>query len=392
MTLIDHHRPRRRTSSADDPRTWARLPEGTNPDAFGLRIGSVALENGRLLPDVVVAVQTWGRLDADGANAILIEHALTGDTHVLGEAGVGQPTPGWWDGVVGPGRAIDTDRWFVVATNTLGGCRGTTGPGSLAPDGRPWGSRFPQISIRDMVTVEAAVADLLGIECWRLVVGGSMGGMRALEWAGGQPDRAQSVAVIASCAAASADQIAWGQAQALAITMDPEYAGGDYYLSDRRPEAGLGLARRIAHTTYRSSEELGQRFGAQAQPGESPLEGGRFAVESYLDHHAGKLVGRFDAGSYLALTRAMATHDVGRGRGGLTSTLTRFRGDLLVAGVDSDRLFPLQQSHELAAAAGQSEAAVIHSSYGHDGFLIESQQVGDLLRAHLEPSPSRRHP
>ncbi|WP_018156291.1 homoserine O-acetyltransferase MetX [Demetria terragena] len=363
----------------------ATVPLGpeANPHAFGLAIGDLPLEDGSVLPDVVVAVQIWGTLAPDRSNAILIEHALTGDAHVSGAAGPGQPTPGWWPGVVGPDAAIDTDRWCVVATNVLGGCRGTTGPSTIAPDGKPWGSRFPQVTIRDQVHAEARVADLLNIDAWALVVGGSMGGMRAAEWAATFPDRTRGAAVIASCATATADQIAWGRAQTLAIELDPDYLQGDYYATGRSPDGGLGLARRIAHTTYRCADELEERFGPGPQPGEDPLRRGRFAVEGYLDHHAGKLAARFDAGTYVVLTRAMATHDIGRGRGGIAAVLRRFPGELLIAGVDSDRLFPLSLSRTMATARDREPVAVISSPSGHDGFLIETDQVSELLAAQL---------
>ncbi|WP_350227084.1 alpha/beta fold hydrolase [Barrientosiimonas endolithica] len=221
-----------------------------------------------------MAVQTWGTLAPDGSNAVLVEHALTGDTHVVGPPGPGQPTAGWWPGLVGPGAAIDTDRWFVVATNVLGGCRGTTGPATEAADGQPWGSRFPEVTIRDQVRVEALVADLLGIPAWALVIGGSMGGMRAAEWVATYPDRARAAAVVAACGAATADQIAWGQAQTLAIEQDPDWRGGDYHRSGVSPDHGLGLARRIAHTTYRSAPELEERFGRSPQPGRTRCAAG----------------------------------------------------------------------------------------------------------------------
>nr|WP_245633219.1 homoserine O-acetyltransferase [Luteipulveratus mongoliensis] len=365
------------------------MPEDANPDAFGVRLGAQTLESGESLPDVTVAVQTWGRLNADASNAVLIEHALTGDAHVVGPSGPGQPTAGWWPGLIGPGCAIDTARYFVVATNVLGGCRGTTGPGSLAPDGRPWGSRFPNISVRDQVAVEAQVADLLGITSWRLVVGGSMGGMRVAEWVASYPTRVRSAAVVASTGAASADQIAWGQAQILAISHDPDYRGGDYYDQGVVPAHGLGLARRIAHTTYRSASELEDRFGRDGQDGENPLRGGRFGVESYLDHHAAKLVGRFDAGTYVTLTRSMSTHDIGRGRGGLAAALRPYTGDLHVIAVDSDRLFPVELSEQLVRARGSGSVQLIHSDYGHDGFLIEIDQVAAAVDRALSSGTAR---
>jgi len=349
----------------------------------------VRLESGEVLPEVVVTFQTWGRLAPDASNAVLVEHALTGDSHVEGDPGPGQPTPGWWPGLIGPGRPLDSDELFVVAMNVLGGCRGTTGPGSIAPDGKPWGSRFPRTTIRDQVTVEAAVADALGIHSWFMVLGGSMGGMRAIEWAAGHPGRTRSALILASGARATADQIAWGQAQTLAITADPDYAAGDYYDTGRVPATGLGIARRIAHTTYRSAAELDDRFGTRAQPGEDPFADGRFAVESYLDHQAGKLVGRFDAGAYVQLTAAMATHDVARGRGSLAEVLGSYPGLLRVAAVDSDRLFPVALSEEIIAAHGRGHVRLMRSAHGHDGFLIETEQVAAIVTETV--TDARRH-
>lgn len=358
-----------------------------NPALRRFFAGSVELESGARLDDVVVAYQTWGTLNPRGDNAILVEHALTGDAHVVGDIGPGQPTAGWWPHIIGPGRPLDTDHYFVVASNVLGGCRGTTGPSSLDADGAPLGSRFPQVSIRDQVQVEAALADHLGVERWALILGGSMGGMRALEWLGSHPQRVDVVLAIATTARATADQIAWGQAQILAITTDPAYQGGDYY-PQAGPVNGLGIARRIAHTTYRSAAELEDRFGVGAQATEDPLAGGRFAVESYLDHQAGKLVRRFDAGSYVQLTRAMATHDIGRGRGGADAVIRSFPGTLHVAAVDSDRLFPPHLSQAMASAAG-TRSAMIHSACGHDGFLVETEQIERIVRTAL-PDESHR--
>ena len=368
---------------------WCAPPRDANPEARAIRLTDVVLESGEVLPEVVVTFQTWGRLAPGADNAVLVEHALTGDSHVVGDAGPGQPTPGWWPGLIGPGRPLDTDALYVVAINVLGGCRGTTGPGSPAPDGRPWGSRFPRTTIRDQVAVEAAVADVLGIDAWFLVLGGSMGGMRAVEWVGGHPGRTRAALILASAAHATADQIAWGQAQNLAITSDPDYLDGDYYGTGRSPDAGLGIARRIAHTTYRSADELNGRVGTRPQPGEDPLRDGRFAVESYLDHQAGKLVGRFDAGAYVQLTAAMATHDVARGRGSLADVLGSYRGLLRVAAVDSDRLFPVALSEEMVEAHGRGRMRLMRSGHGHDGFLIETGQVAAIVAETV--ADARRH-
>lgn len=345
-------------------------------------IGAFDLERGGRLPDVTVAYETWGTLSPSRDNVVLVEHALTGDSHVVGEAGPGHASPGWWGGLVGPGRPIDTDRWFVIATNVLGGCQGTTGPASPAPDGAAWGSRFPYVTIRDQVNAEAAVLERLGITCLAAVVGGSMGGMRAIEWAVTHPDRVDRCIVLASAAYATADQIAWCQPQLLAIRHDPDFAGGDYYASGRTPERGLGLARRIAHITYRTETELSERFGRLAQPGEDPLHPdsrGRYAVESYLDHHAGKLARRFDANSYLVLTEAMNSHDVGRSRGDVEQALRRVSADCTIVSVDTDRLYPARLSDELAAQLARATRAHVTSDFGHDGFLIEEEQVGRIV-------------
>ncbi|UIJ33528.1 homoserine O-acetyltransferase [Allobranchiibius sp. GilTou73] len=376
MTVTQQrHRPTPERDAARPADRWVRPPVGTNPASRALLLPEITLESGVPLPQVTVTFQTWGTLNANADNAVLVEHALTGDSHVVGPAGPGQPTAGWWPGLIGPGAPLDTRELFVVASNVLGGCRGTTGPGSSDPAGRPWGARFPATTVRDQVAVEARLADALGIDRWRLVLGGSMGGMRALEWVAGHPDRVDGALIIASTARATADQIAWGQAQALAITSDPDYLGGDYYGHGPGPRQGLGLARRIAHTTYRSAAELDIRFGRDPQGAEDPMSDGRFAVESYLDHQAAKLTARFDAGSYLQLSRAMATHDVTRGRGSLAHVLGAYDGMLRTVAVDSDRLFPVELSQEIVDAHGRGGVHVMSSSHGHDGFLIETDAI-----------------
>jgi homoserine O-acetyltransferase len=361
----------------DDPgrRQWITLPE------------PLPLEAGGTLPDVRIAYETWGALNADAANAVLVLHALTGDSHVAGPATEGHPTPGWWDALVGPGRALDPDRWFVVAPNVVGGCQGSTGPASPAPDGRPWGSRFPLVTARDAVAAETVLADALGVARWACVIGGSMGGMRALEWAATEPDRVERLCLLASPAATTAEQIAWAAPQLASIRSDPGWRGGDYHDAPpgTGPHRGLGIARRIAHLSYRSPLELAARFGRHPQDGEDPWRGGRYAVESYLDHHADKLVRRFDAASYVRLTEMMNAHDVGRGRGGVAAGLARVTARTLVVGVTSDRLYPPEQQAELAAGipnAGPMQ--LIDSPYGHDSFLIEAAAVGSLLTELLE--------
>ncbi|RKT57398.1 homoserine O-acetyltransferase MetX [Saccharothrix australiensis] len=334
-----------REGAPNGRRRWFR---GTLPGLPGAPAG---------LP-VRIAYETWGALNAARSNAVLVLHALTGDSHVAGGVSPGHPTPGWWDGLVGAGRPLDPERWFVVAPNVLGGCQGTTGPWETAPDGRPWGDRFPRVSVRDQVAAEVLLADALGIGSWAAVLGGSMGGMRALEWAISTPDRVKSLLVLSAPAASTAEHIALASAQLHAIRVDPV--------------AGLGVARRIAHVAYRTRAELEARFGRERQAD------GRYAVESYLDHHADKLVRRFDPESYVVLTEAMNGHDVGAGRGGVRAALRRVTARTVVAGVDSDRLYPLAQQAEIAEGLGV-DLRVVTSPHGHDGFLIEVEQVGALV-------------
>lgn len=338
------------------------------------------LESGGSLPEVTVAYETWGGLDRDRSNGVLVLHALTGDSHAAGPAGPGHPTAGWWDGLIGSGAAIDTDQFFVVCPNVLGGCQGTTGPASLAPDGSPYGSRFPVLTIRDQVAIEAALADRLGIERWAGAVGGSTGAMRVLEWCVGYPERVSRAVVLSVGLAATADQIALCSLQVRAIRSDTAFAGGDYYGTGTRPVDGLGIARGIGQVSYRTGLEFQRRFGRGGQGSEDPLKGGQFAIESYLEHHGDKLARRFDPNSYIVLSEAMNHHDIGRGRGGPTQALAGVRAAVTVAGVDSDRLYPFELQEALARLLpGRRPVTIIESASGHDGFLLEVDQVGDVI-------------
>lgn len=355
------------------------------------RIGAFDFETGARLKNVEIAFETWGELNADGTNAVLIVHALTGDTHVA--ATEADPTLGWWEQLVGPGKPVDTNKWFVVAPNILGGCYGSTGPASEDEYGLPYGSRFPFVTVRDSVRAEAAMADLLGIKKFKAVIGGSLGGARALEWAATYPNRVDGAAVIASNAYTTAEQIAFSQAQINAIQLDPLYNNGDYY-SGAAPTGGLGIARRIAHITYRSEAELGGRFGRQFQGSENPFgwpqrRQGRYQVESYLDYQAAKLVDRFDANSYVHITEALMTHDIGRDRGGVANALAGIKANMFICAVTSDRLFFPEQSQELAdlLPTVNGEPVKVHmidSPIGHDGFLTQIEQVADAMVATLE--------
>jgi homoserine O-acetyltransferase/O-succinyltransferase len=348
-------------------------------------IGSLTLESGTVIDDACIAVQRWGELSPARDNVVMVLHALTGDSHVTGPAGRGHPTPGWWDGVAGPGAPIDTDRWCAVATNVLGGCRGSTGPSSLARDGKPWGSRFPLISVRDQVEADVAALAALGITEVAAVVGGSMGGARALEWIVSHPDRVGSGLLLAVGARATADQVGTQSTQIAAIKADPNWQGGDYHDTGHPPDAGLRIARRFAHLTYRGEVELDARFANKAQGEEDPVAGGRYAVQSYLEHQGSKLVSRFDAGSYVVLTEALNRHDVGRDRGGVAAALRGCPVPVVVGGITSDRLYPLRLQEELAnLLPGCSELQVVESICGHDAFLVESEAVGKLVRQTLE--------
>jgi homoserine O-acetyltransferase len=346
--------------------------------------GDFNLEGGGRLPWLTVAYETWGTLNASRSNAVLVLHALTGDSHVAGPAGPGQPTPGWWDGVVGPGLAIDTDRYFVVCSNVLGGAQGTTGPSSLDEHGHPYGSRFPVITIRDQVAVEVLLSDHLGIDVWHAVVGGSMGGMRALEWAVGVPDRLERAIVLAVGAAATADQIALCSLQVRSIKSDPNFAGGDYYQSGEVPTEGLAIARGLGQFSYRTEEEFEARFGRNAQDHNDVLGSGRYAIESYLGYHGDKLAQRFDPNSYVVLSEAMNHHDVGRGRGGIAKALGSVRIPVTVGGIATDRLYPLRLQEQLVEYLPNAEPLyVVSSGAGHDGFLLEVDQVGKVIASAL---------
>lgn len=349
--------------------------------AFNLRVeAGVELKGARL------AFETWGELNQAKDNAVLVLHALTGDSHTIGPAKEGHPTAGWWNGVIGEGLAIDTRKYFVITPNVLGGCQGSTGPSSLNAEGREYGPSFPQLTIRDQARAFAILMDELGIESFALV-GGSMAGMHALELAIEFPIRINKLGVLAAPAFSTADQIALNTVQLEAIRSDENFQGGLYY--DAKPgfgpHRGLSLARRMALLNYRSPQELNERFGRSWQSKVSPLtEYGKYAVESYLDFHGNKFVRRFDANSYITLVSAMNSHDVGRDRESVEKALATISCPTLVLGVKNDRLFPVSGQQLIAdCVSGELVGGSIHvieSEFGHDGFLIETKTVGERLR------------
>ncbi len=354
-------------------------------------IAQLTLENSKQLSNLRIAYESWGEPNADKSNAVLVLHALTGDSHAIGSASKAHPTEGWWNGIIGPGLAIDTEKWWVIAPNMLGGCQGSTGPSSLKADGLEYGSNFPFVTIRDQVTAQRKFAEVLGVEKWAAVIGGSMGGMQALEWAIEYPDSVDRLAVIAAPPVSTADHIALNSVQVEAIMTDPAFADGHYY--DAKPgfgpHRGLALARRMALLNYRSPSELNERFERSWQSNVNPLGGnGRFAVESYLDFHGNKFTRRFDANSYITLVNAMNSHDISRGRDSVQSALARITATTLVAGISSDRLFPIEGQQIIAdgvtAKLVGGKLHVIDSEFGHDGFLIERDAVGPLIKQLLE--------
>ena len=363
----------------------AGLPSGTRKFLHFPAERPIALDNSKTLQDVTVAYETWGELNKDKSNAILLCHAWTGDSHAAGSAEEGTPTPGWWEGLVGPNCAIDTNKWFVVCTNSLGGCQGTTGPASNHPqDGKPYGSRFPVITVRDMVRAQVRVSDMLGIDVWHSVIGGSMGGMQVLEWAITFPHRLRTAIPIATCLQATAQQIAWG-----AIGRR-----GDYYDAaiGEGPWQGLAIARMIAQVTFRSDNVFTDRFGRELADMDADYNGlglwDKFEVENYLDHHGDKLIRRFDANSYLIIGKAMDLHDVARGRGELRSAVARISAPVLSVGISSDILYPTYQQKQIRdminEVGGSCEYVEIESPHGHDAFLINLDQVGKPVAEFLE--------
>lgn len=341
------------------------------------------LEAGGQIENITIAYETWGTLAPDKSNAVLVLHALTGDSHAAGPSEPGHLHDGWWNEVIGPGKAIDTDRFYVVCPNVFGGCQGTTGPSSINPrTGKPFGATFPIVTVRDQAVIESALADYLGITEWSALIGGSMGGQRALEWLVSFPDRIKRSVLIACGATATAEEIALSSMQIRAIQADPRWRDGDYYDASPGdgPHSGLSIARGIGNISYRSEIELDSRFGRGHQGDESPLEGGRYAVESYLEYHGEKLSRRFDANTYITLSRAMNHHDVGRGRGGVASALARVTAEVTIAGITSDWLYPLRLQHEIASHLAQvSEVIEVESIAGHDGFLVEHDAVSALI-------------
>ncbi|MBV9594623.1 MAG: homoserine O-acetyltransferase [Actinobacteria bacterium] len=373
--------------------------------------GPLSLDCGRQLAGLQIAYETYGTLSPKRDNVLLVCHALSGDAHAAGVStapggtstrdgfaaddrdGSSGKALGWWDGMIGPGKAFDTDRFFVVSTNLLGGCRGTTGPSSIDPaTGRPYGSDFPVITVADMVRTQRAFLDELGIERLAAVAGGSLGGMQALEWAISYPDKVDSAIVIASTHALPPQGLAWNSIARDAIMRDPAWRGGHYYGTGQTPDAGMGVARMVGHVTYLSAPALAEKFARRLQSSDQiryTITDAEFEVESYLRHQAASFVRRFDANTYLYTSRALTYFDLARqyGQGSLERALKRLRARTLLIAFSSDWIYPPSSSAEieqaLRALGRPVEFHVIDAPYGHDCFLLEEARQTPIIRRFL---------
>ena len=366
------------------------------PPASGLKTRSLPegldLVSGRRLEHVDIAYETWGELDEAGTNAILICHALSGDSHVAaGKDKHGAEKPGWWEVMVGPGKGIDTNKYFVICSNVLGGCSGTTGPGSIDPTTEtPYGLRFPMITVEDMVDVQAALLDRLGVEKLLAVVGGSMGGMQALAWAQRYPERVRTCVGVATTPRLGAQAIGFNEVGRQAILGDPHFAGGDYY-GGAQPEQGLSIARMVGHITYLSDESMREKFGRRLRHRDDLAFDfvTEFEVESYLAYQGRKFVERFDANTYLYMTKSMDYFDLAAGYDSVTAALAETPVRFLLLTFSSDWLFPTYQVKGLVdairRARGEVSFAEIPSPYGHDAFLLEPEEQ----RRYIEPFLAR---
>jgi homoserine O-acetyltransferase len=357
-------------------------------EAHTVRFDSLPLDNGATLTPVEVAYESYGRLNAARSNAILVLHAFTGDAHA---AGISHETgkPGWWDNMIGPGKAFDTNQYFVFCSNVLGGCRGTTGPSSIDPaTGRPYGMAFPVITIGDMVRLQKMLVDHLGIGKLLAVAGGSMGGMQALEWAVSYPDRVVAAIPIACTTRHSAQQIAFNEVGRQAIMADPDWNGGDYY-GGNPPARGLAVARMVGHITYMSDDSMREKFGRRLREKETFSFGFDvdFEVESYLRYRGLQFVNRFDANSYLYITKALDYFDLTNGHRTLNAAMETASARFLVISFSSDWLYPSYQSQEIVRALRSRNCDVayveLQANYGHDSFLVDVAEQTNLVRGFL---------
>ena len=349
------------------------------------------LKSGAMLPQFDLVYETYGLLNAERSNAVLICHALSGTHHVAGKYAEEDKYPGWWDNMIGPGKPLDTNRFFVIGLNNLAGCHGSTGPASINPaTGKPWGSRFPVVTVDDWVETQARLADHLGIKQFAAVVGGSLGGMQALQWTLTHPERVKNALVIAAAPNLTAQNMAFNEVARQAIITDPEFHGGDFYEHGVVPRRGLRIARMLGHITYLSDDAMGAKFGRKLKHGEIKYSFDvEFEMESYLRYQGDKFAGEFDANTYLRMTRALDYFDPAAAYGGdLSAALKRAKANFLVVSFTSDWRFSPARSREIVKALLDNELSVTYAeltaAHGHDAFLMPDQHYHDIVRAYLE--------
>jgi len=374
------------------------MPEQIPNDSVGLVTPQIhhfdqplTLRSGRVLPSYDLVYETYGELNADKSNAVLICHALSGDHHAAGYHSMDDNKPGWWDSAIGPGKAIDTNRFFVVALNNLGGCSGSSGPISINPDsGKPWGPEFPIVAVRDWVTSQARLADVLGIQQWAAVVGGSLGGMQVLRWSIQYPERLRHAVVIASAPKLSAQNIAFNEVARQAIAKDPEFHDGNYLEHNTLPKTGLMQARMLGHLTYLSDDAMKQKFGRELKEGKLNYSfAPEFQVESYLHYQGEKFSTRFDANTYMLMTKALDYFDPAADYDNdLVQCLSHARCEFLVLSFTTDWRFSPERSQEIVDALIHADKnvsyACIESDNGHDAFLLPIPRYLDIFSAYMQ--------
>lgn len=348
------------------------------------------------LPGFELVYETYGELNAARSNAVLVCHALSGDHHAAGYHAPEDRKPGWWDACIGPGKPIDTRKFFVVSSNNLGGCNGTTGPASIDPQtGEPWGERFPAVTVKDWVRTQALLADTLGIERFAAVIGGSLGGMQALQWAIDFPERIAHAVAIAAAPKLSAQNIAFNEIARQAILSDPDFLDGRYFEAETKPRKGLMLARMVGHVTYLSDDGMGVKFGRELKSGDiRSAQDVQFQVESYLHYQGTSFSERFDANTYLLMTRALDYFDPALEYGGdLVAALRRAKARFLVLSFSSDWRFSPERSNEIVDALVEARkdvaSAVIEAPHGHDSFLLPNERYFDVLGGYMDAVAER---
>lgn len=374
------------------------MPDVIPPDSVGLVESyshlfesPISLSCGSILPSYELVYETYGNLNTDRSNAILICHALSSDHHAAGYYNLDDPKPGWWDSMIGPGKPYDTNKFYIVCCNNLGGCSGTTGPTSINPDtGKYFGPDFPLMTVRDWVEAQARLADLLNIQCWLAVVGGSLGGMQALQWSVDYPERVKHVVAIASAAKLTAQNIAFNEVARQAIRTDPDFHNGHYLEHQTEPSRGLRLARMLGHITYLSDAIMAKKFGRDLKEDGINFEFDvEFQVESYLRHQGDSFVGKFDANTYLLITKVLDYFDPAKDFGGdLSKVFANCQSNYMIVSFTTDWRFAPSRSREIVKALHDNDLNVsyaeIDSSHGHDAFLIEDELYFEVVSSYLD--------